>query len=263
MVHQKVVGIYQLEQQLKDINSAGCFVGLMEESTWKLLVYLGNRTLLVLFEKGKGLLHDSMQYLSQNCDIEKQNFHSKYKADLNLILIDQYQSVRSYAQFYKYNLNIFTTASNNNMKSVDFLHIIKFNLLEIDNLEEGDVILFDRGFYHHSAVLTDKLHMLCIHRSCDGDSTIVSASSLGKPSAKASITEDHLIEIAGHSKIKKSNEIFDKRLTPRYYFFNYSKNYFNFDLWLMSALKPGLIILKLSNSISNWNFCPYYQILKE
>ena len=69
MVHQKVVGIYQLEQQLKDINSAGCFVGLMEESTWKLLVYLGNRTLLVLFEKGKGLLHHTMQYLSQNCDI--------------------------------------------------------------------------------------------------------------------------------------------------------------------------------------------------
>ena len=115
------------------------------------------------------------------------------------------------------------------MKYADLLQIIKFNLLEIDQLEEGDVIMFDRGFYHHSAVLTDKLHMLCIHRSCDGYSTVASASCLGIPTVKASVSENHLIEIAGFSKLKKSNEIFDKKLPPRYFCFIYSNNHFNFD----------------------------------
>jgi hypothetical protein len=228
MVHQGLACIYQIEQQLEDSNSFGCCVGLIEKSTWKLLVYLGDRTLLVLFELGKGLFHNSIQYL-QYLDIEKQNFEQKYKADLELILIDQYQSVRSNAQFYKYNLNLITTASNNKMKYADLLQIIKLNLLEIDQLEEGDVIMFDRGFYHHTAVLTDKLHMLCIHRSCDGYSTVASASCLGIPTVKASVSQNHLIEIAGFSKLKKSNEIFDKKLPPRYFCFIYSYNIFNFD----------------------------------
>ena len=228
MVHLGLACIYQIEQQLEDSNSFGCCVGLIEKSTWKLLVYLGDRILLVLFELGKGLFHNSIQYL-QYLDIEKQNFEQKYKADLELILIDQYQSVRSDAQFYKYNLNLITTASNNKMKYADLLQIIKFNLLEIDQLEEGEVIRFDRGFYHHSAVLTDKLHMLCIHRSCDGYSTVASASCLGIPTVKASVSENHLIEIAGFSKLKKSNEIFDKKLPPRYFCFIYSNNHFNFD----------------------------------
>ena len=220
MARQQVLSIYQLEDKLlEDTDSTGCCIGLVEGSTWKFLVYLGEQNLLVLFEKGNGLIKDSIQYISKNLDNKKPKFDIKQKTNLQLILVNQYKAFRSEAQFYKYDLNLFTTANNNKMKSSDLLQILQFNLCQIDQLEEGDIIMFERGLYHHSAVLTDQLHMMCIHRSGEpdnpGDLMIASTSLLGIPTAKASVTEDHLIEIAGYSKLKKSNEIFDKILTPK------------------------------------------------
>jgi hypothetical protein len=220
MARQQVLSIYQLEDKLlEDTDSTGCCIGLVEGSTWKFLVYLGEQNLLVLFEKGNGLIKDSIQYISKNLDNKKPKFDIKQKTNLQLILVNQYKAFRSEAQFYKYDLNLFTTANNNKMKSADLLQILQFNLCQIDQLEEGDIIMFERGLYHHSAVLTDQLHMMCIHRSGEpdnpGDLMIASTSLLGIPTAKASVTEDHLIEIAGYSKLKKSNEIFDKILTPK------------------------------------------------
>ena len=220
MARQKVLSIYQLEDQLlEDPDSTGCCIGLVDGSTWKFLVYLGKQNLLVLFEKGNGLIKDSIQYITKNLDSKKLELNINQKTDLQLILVNQYKAFQSDAQFYKYDLHLFTTANNNKMKSADLLQILQFNLCQIDQLEEGDIIMFERGFYHHSAVLTDQLHMMCIHRSGEpdyqGDFMIASTSLLGIPAAKASVTEDHLIEIAGYSKLKKSNEIFDKILTPR------------------------------------------------
>jgi hypothetical protein len=220
MARQQVLSIYQLEDKLlEDTNSTGCCIGLVEGSTWKLLVYLGEQDLLVLFEKGYGIIKDSIEYIFKNMEIKNPKFDLKQKTDLQLILVNHYKAIQSDAQFYKYDLNLFTTAYSNKMKSVDLLQILQFNLCQIDQLEEGDIIMFERGFYHHSAVLTDQLHMMCIHRSGEpdnqGDFMIASTSLLGIPAAKASVTEDHLIEIAGYSKLKKSNEIFDKILTPR------------------------------------------------
>lgn len=167
------------------------------------------------------MLKNSFDYLlaSLNTKSKKQEFEIAKGIDLKLVLVSQYKAFQSEAHFYKYDLNLFTTASRNKLKPTDLLQTIQFNLGEIDSLEEGDIIMFERGFYHHSALLTDQSHMMCIHRSGEpdnpGDLAIASASLLGVPTAKASVTEDHLIEIAGFSRLKKSNEIFDKKLTPK------------------------------------------------
>jgi hypothetical protein len=72
MASKQFLSICQLEEKLlKETDSTGCCIGLVEESTWKFLVHLGEKNLLVLFEKGKGLINDSIQYLYQNLDNEK------------------------------------------------------------------------------------------------------------------------------------------------------------------------------------------------
>ena len=133
--------------------------------------------------------------------------------------MDFYKNDRQDKEFYKYDMNIFQTINNNPKKKFEFIKTLEFNLNEIASLEEGDGIMFERGFYHHAAVLVDASKMLCAHRSGEPDDTdnfIVSSTSLlGIPTDKASVTLDHLIEIAGFSRLKKSNHIFDKNLTPK------------------------------------------------
>lgn len=219
MAREQNLSIFQLEDRLaeNELENVGSCIGQVYQDSWKFLIYLGEHNFLTAYEKSQGVIQDSIEYLQKNLDA------SKYKANgynnANVTTLVNYKSFKSDAVFYKYDLNIFTTALSNRMKTSDLINIIEFNLNQIEQLEVGDIIMFERGLYHHSALLIDYEHMLCIHRSGEpdnpGDLAIASSSLLGIPTAKASVTEDHLIEIAGYSRLKKSNEIFDKKLSPK------------------------------------------------
>ena len=64
--------------------------------------------------------------------------------------------------------------------------------------------------------------MIVTHRSGEPENPegalIGSMSLFGLPTNKAEVTEGHLLEIAGHRRISKSNEAYDKLQMPRYYF---------------------------------------------
>lgn len=219
MTREQSLNIFSLDDKLaeNDKENIGTCIGQVYKNSWKLLIYLGEQSLLTAYENGTGTIQSSFDYLTSNLDPSK--FQVNNFKNENVKTLIYYKAHESDAIFYKYDLNIFTTASFNKMKTLDLIDIIKFNLNQIEQLEEGDIIMFERGFYHHSALLIDSTHMLCIHRSGEpdnpGDLAIASASLLGMPTAKASVTEDHLIEIAGYSRLKKSNEIFDKKLSPK------------------------------------------------
>lgn len=171
---------------------------------------------MIAYEKGLGVKAEAFEYLKANLDI---NIFGNDISDLTTVHVNHYKCDRQDKEFYKYDMNIFRTISNNPKKKLEFINTLEFNLNEIESLEEGDGIMFERGLYHHAAVLIDTFKMLCIHRSGEPDDAanlIVSSTSLiGIPTDKASVTLDHLIEIAGFSRLKKSNEIFDKKVSPK------------------------------------------------
>ena len=80
--------------------------------------------------------------------------------------------------------------------------------------------MFERGLYHHAAILTDTKRMLCVHRSGEPDEIdnfqIASCSLVGLPTEKASVTEDHLIEVAGYSRLYQRNKLYDRGCPARY-----------------------------------------------
>ena len=235
MARQQALSIITLRNALQeDVDSTGCCIVLVENenenSNWKFLVYLGEQKLLLLFEKNNGLLPESIDYLSSEmtrCD--RDNVLRRFEIpQTGIQLIELNEDIASDAQFYKYNLNLFKTAINNNMRSAELLDIIRSNLLQIQTLQKGDIIWFDRKLFHHAAVLIDDTHMICIHRNAEPDNSafLLNFGSSVSPSLshnqRPCVTEDHLIDIANCSKLEKRND-FDHQCMPRYNFFNNSK----------------------------------------
>jgi len=112
-------------------------------------------------------------------------------------------------EFYKYEYNIVRAMSCGKSKPLDVLENLKHNLDQIQMLENGDVINFRRSLYNHTAVLVDKVRLICVHRSGEPNLGMVSCID------KAVVTKDHLIDIASESKLTKSNHIFDKYAPPK------------------------------------------------
>lgn len=212
---ERALDIFELENMLGDgLNNIGSCIGLVDQDCWKFLIYLGGNNLLVTYEKGNGVIKKSFDYLYDNMD----KYKFEIADEMQTTNLDEFKVQRHNLRFFKYDMNIFTTSTENKIKPIDFVRTIEFNLNQIETLKNGDIIMFERGLYHHAAILIDHKNMLCIHRSGEpddpGNLCIASSSILGLPTEKASVTEDHLIEIAGYSRLKKSNEVFDKKLAP-------------------------------------------------
>ena len=115
------------------------------------------------------------------------------------------------SEFYKYDFNIIKE-----MKSVrnpkGILSNIEHNLTQIGTPENGDAIHFKRSFYNHSAILVDKVRLICVHRSGEPNLEQMSA---GVCMYKGLVTRGHLIEIAKTSMLTKSNHIYDTNGPPR------------------------------------------------
>ncbi len=112
-------------------------------------------------------------------------------------------------EFYKYEFNIIKAMSSGRSKPLDILENVKHNLDQIQTLEAGDIINFKRSLYNHTAVLVDKVRLICVHRSGEPNLGMVSCLD------KAVVTKDHLLDIACESKLTKSNHIFDKFAPPK------------------------------------------------
>lgn len=75
----------------------------------------------------------------------------------------------------------------------------------------------------------DISRMICTHRSGEPENLagplIASTSILGLPTEKALVTEDFIINIAGHRRMTKSNEKYDSCHMPKYAIFNMAFNF--------------------------------------
>jgi len=95
----------------------------------------------ILFEKDTGILKNEV--FCKMVQMSKNNFTRECITKLNSKEIFDY--ITFYAQktkqeFFIYDLNIFETAKKGNLKIQKFFESLEFNLNEIHNLEEGDVV---------------------------------------------------------------------------------------------------------------------------
>lgn len=189
----------------------GCWIGWLNNNLLSYLIYLGDENFLFIFEGGSGgsgIKRGAFEYLKKLVDNVTDQNTTEFIPIKYLEEIEDFQT-----EFYKYDFNIFTAISAGNLKPVDILNNIRYNLNQIETLEDGDIIYFKRSCYNHSAVLVDKVRMLCVHRSGEPNLTMVSCCI-----DKALVTKDHLIDIAKGSRLTKSNHIFDKHAAPKYSF---------------------------------------------
>lgn len=57
-------------------------------------------------------------------------------------------------EFDLYRMNVFEICQRESIKPNGLFEVLKFNLSQIDNLEEGDIVRFERGWYSHHALVT-------------------------------------------------------------------------------------------------------------
>ena len=55
-----------------------------------------------------------------------------------------------------YETNLFVTPDKNKIKLIDLIKVTEHNLNQIELLEEGDIVAFERSFYSHHAILTGR-----------------------------------------------------------------------------------------------------------
>jgi hypothetical protein len=118
-------------------------------------VFKGNDSLLVLYEKGKGINEQNFAKLIRivdNLTAEKLKNDLDVKASaikLNTLLSEN-------ACFDIYSLNIFEMCLKEKIKPKELIETLKKNLKQCESLEEGDIVAFQRGLYSHHAIITGK-----------------------------------------------------------------------------------------------------------
>jgi HRAS-like suppressor 3 len=206
--------------------SVGRFVGFAnhKSGTWTFAVCFDDEQLAILFTKSNStfeIYSKNFSELLSKKHLSKDDFLSEKKSLSETIRLDIFYADPHQHSFYVYDLHLFDTSRVCNLNTIDLLQVVQHNLQVIGSMDEGDIVSFERGLYSHHALFTDKLRMMVTHRS--GEPTLedtkdlqqAAASFVGLPTAKAKVTEDHLIEVAGHRKINQSNALYDKLNLPR------------------------------------------------
>ena len=120
--------------------------------------FLGNQTLVVIYQKDKGVTEAFNELLiALSAPLNKTIKTADFTASYHVRKFDDLRP-RPWLEFYKYSkLNLYATSKNFKLRPFDFAKVIEYNLKEIDKLEDGDIVSFDRTYYHHHAVLTGTL----------------------------------------------------------------------------------------------------------
>ena len=101
-------------------------------------------------------------------------------------------------------------------KGKDFFEKMRHNLNEMNNLEMGDIIFFNRGIYSHSAILKDCESFQVIHKNSKHSFPVLIENYLNQNSDKAGeIRINYILDVIDSSKIDKSN-LYDDEHPPLY-----------------------------------------------
>jgi hypothetical protein len=179
---------------LLDESSIGCFIGISDqaEKCWKLAIYFGNEKACVIFEYDKGfvcekLLQD-LKSIAQAQEINKKHLLELSANSAGIINFINHFADKQQFEFYIYKINLLLTPNNNKIKCDEFLNTLELNLNLMRTFDEGDIVGFVRGWYHHVAILTDKSRMIVTHRYGEpedgGNPFVVSGSMIGLPMDK-------------------------------------------------------------------------------
>ena len=101
-------------------------------------------------------------------------------------------------------------------KSIEFFDILKQNLNEMNSLEVGDVVFFDRGLFEHSAILSNLETFEVVHKNSKHDSAYLLKSILesNKNVDKAGeIRVNYILDVIKDSRIQKNN-FYDTQFPP-------------------------------------------------
>jgi HRAS-like suppressor 3 len=188
-----------------------------DKMIWKLCIYLGNKQFIEIFERGVGIIEKNFKLLVDNindCAI-LENLCSSAVIRIKHLLNSQQNNV----EYHLHSYNIFDICKQENLTLNNVLSILQYNLEQINTFEEGDIIGFNRSFYHHNGILTDIDRMIITHKSGEPvDPTTLKgaiSSMAGFSIDKAEVVEDYLIDVIGRSRILKCNKEYDKCYMPR------------------------------------------------
>jgi hypothetical protein len=111
---------------------------------------LGNGSFCILYEKRKGIKKELFDKLLGIKSLFTQtNLIDMFKNDA-----ENLGNFPESHEFNIYEINLFETPDKNKIKLMDLIKVIEHNLKQIDVLEEGDIVAFERAFYSHHAILT-------------------------------------------------------------------------------------------------------------
>lgn len=113
----------------------------------------GHGKLLVLYEKGKGINSELFDKLMSIKSLTKEVLMRESN------LIEGATKLENLEKELIFDLYILNILNIKECQPNELIKILRFNLNQIETLEEGDIIKFERGLYSHQALLTGKTMM--------------------------------------------------------------------------------------------------------
>jgi hypothetical protein len=132
----------------------------LRKNKWSCGMFVGGGNILLMFEKGKGVIQEAFDKLEHLHSIDKTSLQALNSNLLMKMDVETFQEATwNDIEFFLYNVNIIEMCKKNKVKPTDFLKNLKFSFSQIEHFVEGDVVSFERGLYHHHAVLTGLLKL--------------------------------------------------------------------------------------------------------
>lgn len=177
----------------------GVLISTIQNGTYTLYIYLGQGVFLPLFSNQNGILPGFREF-------EKHMRSTNNLTTMNSKNIKIAGDFKNEEEITVYKAKIIENIN----RSIDYLSTFEHNLKQMHELETGDIIDFNRGFYTHSAIL-DKNGYKVIHRNGEPGSKSSLTTDLMN---KAIVIEENLIDVMFESKFRKNNHL-DNTQTQR------------------------------------------------
>ncbi|RNA03963.1 hypothetical protein BpHYR1_038486 [Brachionus plicatilis] len=198
----------------------GFCIGITENSNsrknWSLAIYIGNGFFLHLYDRKNGVNESVFDDILSINQIHKEALKNKNWKSKDVKYLDTF--LENDFEFAFYANNIIEISNEHKLDTKNIISTLKSNLSEIHQLKEGDVVVFERGFYSHHAILYDTSYMTVVHKWGEPENSIplgiASKSIIGIPNEKACVSEDFVIEVAGYRSLSKGNHIYDSKHKP-------------------------------------------------
>ncbi len=141
---------------VNDCDSIGRFVGIADllKQTWKFCIYIGNEKLALLYDGSttSGIIKSNFKPLSGEKNLVKTDF-LKLKFDF-LVELSEFRPNECHYEFFVYKMNLFQTSKEFKLNTLDLVKTLQINMERLHELQEGDIVSFERGLYSHHGLLT-------------------------------------------------------------------------------------------------------------